>query len=236
MSSVVIFPFTMLEFRFADQQFFALPSGGLWLPESKTLVVADLHLGKGQSFARQGNLLPPYDDRATLLQLTSDIGQYQPERVWLLGDSFHRSDSPETVEEDVWEQIQQLASGREWVWLTGNHDAKSFEASSKSFPGKVRPELEESRIRYTHEPLPHESPNVFGHYHPKVRVQLRGRRLSGKCFLLSAQRLLCPAYGAYAGGLWWPEEPLNDYFEMPRFFLCHKHQVTEIREQSVIRA
>ncbi|MEM6886406.1 MAG: ligase-associated DNA damage response endonuclease PdeM [Verrucomicrobiota bacterium] len=225
----------MLEFHFADQQFVALPSGGLWMPEPKTLVVADLHLGKGQSFARQGHLLPPYDDRATLQQLAADVEEYQPERVWLLGDSFHRSDSPEIVEGDVWEQLKQLASGCEWVWVTGNHDAKSFEASAKSYPGVVLPEWEESGIYYTHEPISGGAHNIFGHFHPKVRVQLQGRRLSGKCFLLSEQLLLCPAYGAYTGGLWWPEGLLSKYFQGPRFFLCHKQRVTEVREQSVIR-
>ena len=37
------------------------PAGALWLPESRTLVVADLHLEKASSFARRGMFLPPYD-------------------------------------------------------------------------------------------------------------------------------------------------------------------------------
>ncbi|MEM1158319.1 MAG: ligase-associated DNA damage response endonuclease PdeM [Verrucomicrobiota bacterium] len=224
----------MSEFQFADQQFLALPSGGLWLTGSKTLIVADLHLGKGQSFATQGNLLPPYDDRATLQQLTADIANWQPQRVWLLGDSFHCSDSPEWVDGEVWEQLQPLASGREWVWVTGNHDADSFNMSKKEIPGMVCPKLEQSGILYTHEPVRNSGFNIFGHFHPKARIQLRGRRLSGKCFLVTKQQVLCPAYGAYTGGLWWPEEPLTDYFEKPRFLLCHKQQVTEIREQNVL--
>ena len=45
------------------------PSGALWWPDQATLIVADLHLEKGSSFARRGTLLPPYDTAATLARL-----------------------------------------------------------------------------------------------------------------------------------------------------------------------
>jgi metallophosphoesterase superfamily enzyme len=41
----------------------------LWWPFHKTLVVSDLHLGKGISFSRNSNLLPPYDTSDTLTRL-----------------------------------------------------------------------------------------------------------------------------------------------------------------------
>jgi hypothetical protein len=43
--------------------------GALYWPDEATLIVADLHLEKGSSFARFGNHLPPYDTAATLIQL-----------------------------------------------------------------------------------------------------------------------------------------------------------------------
>ena len=47
-------------------------SGALYWPAEKLLVVADLHLEKGSSFARFRQHLPPYDTRATLrLMLTA---------------------------------------------------------------------------------------------------------------------------------------------------------------------
>src|SRR6185503_11781040 len=45
------------------------PAGALWLQESRTLVIADLHLEKASAFARRGMFLPPYDSGATLLSL-----------------------------------------------------------------------------------------------------------------------------------------------------------------------
>ena len=38
-----------------------MPAGALYWPEERLLVVADLHLEKGSSFARAASLLPPYD-------------------------------------------------------------------------------------------------------------------------------------------------------------------------------
>ena len=42
------------------------PLGALYLPDSATLVVSDLHLEKGAAYARRGMLLPPYDTALTL--------------------------------------------------------------------------------------------------------------------------------------------------------------------------
>jgi metallophosphoesterase superfamily enzyme len=36
-----------------------LPEGGLWWPGQRLLVVSDLHLEKGSSYASRGQMLPP---------------------------------------------------------------------------------------------------------------------------------------------------------------------------------
>ena len=48
-------------------------SGALYLPDERTLVVADLHLEKGSAYAARGVLLPPYDSAATLRLLGAAI-------------------------------------------------------------------------------------------------------------------------------------------------------------------
>ena len=44
-------------------------AGALYWPDEGVLVVADLHLEKGSSYAARGVLLPPYDTAATLARL-----------------------------------------------------------------------------------------------------------------------------------------------------------------------
>ena len=59
-----------VEMRLGDTLVTALPDGALWIADAKTLIVSDLHLEKGSSFAVRGQMLPPYDTHAALLKLT----------------------------------------------------------------------------------------------------------------------------------------------------------------------
>src|SRR6476659_8530400 len=68
------------------------PAGALFWPATRLLAVSDLHLEKGSSYARQGQLLPPWDTHATLDRLTLLLRRYQPRIVLALGDSFHDAD------------------------------------------------------------------------------------------------------------------------------------------------
>src|SRR5262245_61914331 len=69
-------------------------AGALYWAEESLLLVADLHLEKGSSFARRGMLLPPYDTTETLARLTRLIAHYAPRTVVTLGDNFHDGDGP----------------------------------------------------------------------------------------------------------------------------------------------
>lgn len=69
------------------------PSGALLWPAAGMLVVSDLHLEKGSSYARRGMLLPPWDTHATLDRLSILLRRYQPPIVVALGDSFHDKDA-----------------------------------------------------------------------------------------------------------------------------------------------
>ncbi|MBL8531570.1 MAG: hypothetical protein JNK94_07540, partial [Hyphomonadaceae bacterium] len=50
-----------VEMRLGDALVTATPEGALWIGEARTLIVSDLHLEKGSSFALRGQMLPPYD-------------------------------------------------------------------------------------------------------------------------------------------------------------------------------
>src|SRR4051795_4263161 len=77
----------------ADVIFLADLSGALFWEEQRLLVVSDLHLEKGSSFARRGVLLPPYATAATLNLVGSVIARHDPRAVIALGDSFHDRDA-----------------------------------------------------------------------------------------------------------------------------------------------
>jgi metallophosphoesterase superfamily enzyme len=45
------------------------------------------------------------------------------------------------------------------------------------------------------------APELSGHFHPKVAVMARGRRIVRRCFAVSPTKIILPAYGALTGGL-----------------------------------
>ena len=57
------------------------PAGVLIWPAAGLLVVSDLHLEKGSSYARRGQLLPPWDTHATLDRLALLLRRHRPRLV-----------------------------------------------------------------------------------------------------------------------------------------------------------
>ena len=61
----------------------------LWQAATGLLLVADLHLGKAESFQASGIPLPSDGDLSTLNLLLDLAAQLQPQRVVVLGDLIH---------------------------------------------------------------------------------------------------------------------------------------------------
>ena len=184
--------------RVADTEVVIDSSGTLFLPASRTLVVADLHLEKASAFARRGTFLPPYDSGATLLLLAALMLRRNPRRVVSLGDSFHDSDGYARLAEQDLARLSSLQRGREWIWISGNHDPK-LPAEIK---GDVAAEVTLEGLKFRHEPLPGEAKGeVAGHLHPAAKVRGRGRSVRCRAFATDGARMVLPAFGVLTGGL-----------------------------------
>ena len=173
-------------------------SGALFVERHRLLAVADLHLEKGSSFAARGALLPPYDSRQTLMALAAAIARFDPATVVVLGDTLHDRGAFDRLGGDERALIAGLQAGRDWLWLTGNHDP----ALPLALGGAVHAELAIDGVAFRHIPTSGESgPELAGHLHPAARVVGRGRTVRRRCFIADGRRCVLPAFGAYAGGL-----------------------------------
>ncbi len=173
-------------------------SGALFLPQERTLVVADLHLEKGSAYAARGLMLPPYDSAATLARLAGAILRHDPACVVALGDSFHDRGAEARIGADDLARLRLLQRGRDWLWVTGNHDPQI----SRAMGGATAALVEIAGVTLRHEPDPcHDGYEIAGHLHPAARIRTRGRALRRRCFAHSPRRCVMPAMGAYAGGL-----------------------------------
>ena len=188
----------MVPFSFAGHDFLADPQGALYWPAERALLVADLHLEKASWFARLGQFLPPYDSQATLAALTELVDRTQPERLYCLGDSFHDRFGCDRLPEAARSMLLALTGRLDWVWILGNHDPGFADHCG----GRLVEEVTVAGITLRHEADPSDpAPEMSGHYHPKLRLQLRGKNVSRRCYVASPTKLILPAFGALTGGL-----------------------------------
>ena len=188
----------MVPLSFAGETFFASAAGALYWPAQQAVLVADLHLEKASWFARLGQLLPPYDSHATLTALASVVRETGATRLYCLGDSFHDRFGCDRLPDDSRALLLGLTGRLDWVWIVGNHDPGFADHCG----GTIVEEIEVSGILLRHEASAAESrPELSGHFHPKLRLSINGRRVSRRCFLASERKLILPAFGALTGGL-----------------------------------
>ncbi|MGY2811081.1 ligase-associated DNA damage response endonuclease PdeM [Bradyrhizobium sp. USDA 4506] len=196
----------------ADVGFVADFSGALFWEAQRLLVVSDLHLEKGSSFASRGVLLPPYDTVATLSRLAAVIARHDPRQVIALGDSFHDRDAHERLSNPDREALAALQLRRNWIWISGNHDP----ALPSDLGGVVATEVAIGPIVFRHEPTG-AAGEIAGHLHPKARVPTRGRSIERRCFACDGERAVMPAFGAYTGGLSIRDGAFTRIFGSPGF-------------------
>jgi len=174
------------------------PAGALHWPARKLLAVADLHLEKGSSGARHGNLLPPWDTKETLDRLALLVRRYQPAVLVLLGDSFHDPDGAGRLPAAEVERLDLMTMGRRLVWVLGNHDP----VPPAGLAGESVAEFALDGLVFRHQATAGAvKGEISGHFHPKARVPARAAEISRPCFVADARRVILPAFGAFTGGL-----------------------------------
>ena len=188
----------MVPFSFAGETFFATTDGALFWPAQSALLVADLHLEKASWFARFGQFLPPYDSHATLVALNAAVEETGATRLFCLGDSFHDRFGCDRLPQAARELLLSLTSRLDWTWIVGNHDPGFADHCG----GQLADEVGIAGIILRHEAIRDDPrPEMSGHYHPKLRLQVKGRRVSRRCFVVSASKVIFPAFGSLTGGL-----------------------------------
>ncbi len=172
----------------------------LWRAE-RLLIVADLHLEKGASYAARGTLLPPYDTDATLEALHDAVLRHDPRRVVALGDSFHDTRVSARLPQAHRDRLGAMMAGRDWVWVAGNHDP----VPPDGLGGDFAEQLAIGPLVLRHEPSTVRNATsegeLAGHLHPSARINVRGRNLRRRCLIGDGTRAILPAFGAYTGGL-----------------------------------
>jgi len=193
--------------QYSNESIELLPTGALYWPSRQTLIVTDLHLGKGTTFQRNGIPIPDGTDQVTLQKLQSDIESTRSKDVLILGDFIHARIGWNEKLILMLNGFFQCNPDIRWQLVLGNHDRGSVSRLSQ-FP------IELLRAPYFVDPFAffHELPGpqelaerqstafMAGHIHPCISIRDSasvGARL--KCFWCQADGLVLPAYGEFTG-------------------------------------
>lgn len=173
-----------------------------YLADERTLLVADVHVGKDASFRGLGVPVPRGATESTLDRLGRVIAATQAQRLIVLGDFLHsaRARSPAT--------LAALARWREShaalaiTLLRGNHDAHAGDPPATLCIEVCDAPLALGPYQLVHEPAPRDEGYVLaGHVHPCAIVAGRGfDRLRLPCFHFGARVGVLPAFGDFTGG------------------------------------
>ena len=190
---------TSFKFYWEETLIEMLPSRALFLPQTKELLICDVHLGKAEYFQQNGIPLTNNLDENNFTRIESIVRKYSPEKLIILGDLFHSKYSiSKTLQKRVEDLPEQLKTNVELV--LGNHDIGCNIKNIKIFDIRKN-----KNITFSHEPLnlaDNKSLNICGHYHPKLYLKNNGDKLSLRCFAMDTKKnnLYLPAFGDLTGG------------------------------------
>ena len=179
-------------------------SGAAFLPQSKTLLVADLHLGYSWAQRRRGELGPLADTR-TREKLLAACEELVPKRIVFLGDLVHAPRPCPEEYEWIEALIKEVSRQAELIAIRGNHD-RAFAKEFSHLPvQKVESWSEEGLWAIHGDRLPQAVPAdhtlIMGHLHPCLSViDAAGAGHKVPVFLVTEQCVLLPAFSPFARG------------------------------------
>ena len=181
------------------EDFWLLPQRALYWPAKKTLLLADLHLGKSTYFRQNGVNVPFEILQRDLDTLDLIFTKVNVERLILLGDLFH---STENVEWEIfgdWLQNKSI----DVQLVMGNHDKMKIERYEQYGIKTHKRRFSEGAFVFSHKQLKKVKENEYvfsGHIHPAIG--LHGRAYNSvrvPCFWFGEEQCILPAFGKFTG-------------------------------------
>lgn len=195
-----------LALTLAGERVWLLPERALWWPATRSLFVADVHLGKAASFRALGQPVPSGTTRDNLDRLSALVDGTGAARLVVLGDFLHAAAAQQPGVLDPTHRWRERHAALDCVLIRGNHDSHAGDP-----PPSLRFRIEDEPWRGEGASLgpfaachhPRHVPGAYvlaGHLHPAVT--LRGRaheRQRLPCFCETEGLMILPAFGAFTG-------------------------------------
>ncbi|ASU33471.1 ligase-associated DNA damage response endonuclease PdeM [Mucilaginibacter xinganensis] len=191
-----------VSFNLLNQDLLLLPQKAIYWQQKKTLIAADVHLGKVGHFRKAGIAVPRDMEQNDLSVLSDLIFEHKPEKIIFLGDFFHSDMNADWDWFILWRsQFPNL----EIILVKGNHDIID-DSYYQNLNIQLHEHLLVGPFLMLHHPLPESNlalaeGYVFcGHIHPGIRLTGKGRQsLTLPCFAFGARQLVLPSFGQFTG-------------------------------------
>ena len=181
-----------------------MPERAMFLPDHGALLVADLHLGKAETYRSLGVPMPEGIAEESLERLEHAINRASPDRVVVLGDLVH---CEEGMEDPI---IELMDRWRRRVSLPvslvgGNHDAavtipRSWRIDDDGESRRLGPFLLRHEPRSRHHDDPDAPFLLAGHLHPVLSMGTGARRVLAHAFVVDPHQAILPAFTPFARG------------------------------------
>lgn len=190
-----------LALTLSGERVWLLPERALWWPATRTVFVADVHLGKAASYRALGQPVPSGTTRDNLDRLSALVEGVAAARLVVLGDLLHATAAQQAQVLDPVHRWRERHAGLACVLIRGNHDSRAGDP-----PPSLRFAIEDEPWRIgpfaaCHHPRRMTDAYVLaGHLHPAVTLRgLAHERQRLPCFCESEGLLILPAFGAFTG-------------------------------------
>jgi DNA ligase-associated metallophosphoesterase len=192
----------------AGERVHLLPCRAAYWERTRTLIAADLHLGKCETMRSAGVPIPLGVIERDLARLAAAIVQTGAQRVLVVGDLLHHGLglTPQIVA-SVAEWREREADEVEFEVVPGNHD-RALGAVAATWKMRVLDEVtREGPFAFVHDPAAAAAPahGCFvwsGHVHPMVRLSGRGDSIGLPCFVVRERAVVLPAFSEFTGGVY----------------------------------
>lgn len=190
---------TILKIEIKDNHFQCLPEKALFWEQERTLMLADVHLGKDSHFRKNGIAIPQVSQN-DLLRMRKLLENHQPKTMLILGDLFH---SYSREEYEGFRELVEAFPDTQFRYVAGNHDALALKKEDSPVNLWFGKECNHGAFRFVHH-ITEDSNDSFtfqGHIHPQVQVKLnRNQWYKFPALVIQEDRATLPAFGRFTGG------------------------------------
>lgn len=187
---------------FAGRTWTLLPQRAIFCEKSRTLLVADLHLGKAAAFRAAGIPVPSGATAKDLERLTSLLRETESKRLILLGDFFHAKAGRSDEVLDAIRRWRQIHAATPMILVRGNHDRSAGRVLPEWNIEEIDGHLEDDGVILSHAPLDNaDRPVLAGHVHPVFALRdYDGTAVKTPCFVFDQRCAILPSFGTFTGG------------------------------------